>query len=474
MQAISRTLETQVGEPDAIQRNVCIIDGPLSPGEAVDSLEVIAVGPDDKEKASVMSAEERSRDHLESLIAKIQQREERLGKAVLQFAASRENSNLKLCVATVNFLSRAERPVEQIHYDYEKFIIVRKLARVDDVMEMLSGLKGGTLEIPDFGSVTAPGDISQEPIFIPSGLNYGPVATKWPTWYCEYSIERKSMGSIPDDDLVKLSLPLFPSGKSAVKNLFGLRREFDRWSDALVLFLVPDYRARIGTLRIGINTVTVTVEAQEMDEEKLIAKFYSESSHGIEQSEVVQVEDGVARFSTKSEPFYVNVHILDSSTGEDLDSCDFDLRRPKTQEKVILEKAQYQMEELIKRGESDQLEFKVDLKDHARFLQTVVAFANASGGRVLLGVDDNGQIAGYMRNDADRITNLISSHCNPPIEVSIHAIQLKERILVVEVPEGSNKPYEYRERGFYMRRGATNRLVTRSDMDQIYVSSQLR
>jgi hypothetical protein len=443
-------------------------------GEAVDSLEVVAVGQDGKEKASVMSAEERSRGHLESLIAKIRQREERLGKAVLQFAASRENSNLKLCVATVNFLSRAERLVEQIHYDYGQFIIVRKLARVDDVMKMLSDLRDGTLEIPDLGTVSVPGGVSQEPIFISSGLNYGSVATTWPTWYCEYSIERKLTGSIPENDLVKLNLPLFPDGRSAVKNLFGLRREFDRRSDALVLFLVPDYRARIDTLRISDNAVAVRIEAQEMDEEKLTAKFYCESSDGVEQSENVQVEDGVAGFNTKAEPFLVDVHILDSSTGEDLDCCDFDLRRPRMQEKVILEKAQYQMEELIKRGESHQLEFKVDLKDHARFLQTVVAFANASGGRVLLGVDINAQIAGYTQDDADRITNLISSNCNPPIEVSIHAIQLKEPILVVEVPEGTNKPYEYRERGFYMRRGATNRLVARSEMDQIYVSKQLR
>jgi hypothetical protein len=421
-----------------------------------------------------MSAEERSRAHLESLIAKIQQREERLGKAVLQFAASRENSNLKLCVATVNFLSRAERLVEQIHYDYGQLIIVRKLGRVDHVVEMLSDLRSGTLEIPDLGKVSAPGGVSQEPIFIPSGLNYGPVATTWPTWYCEYSIERKSMGRIPDDDLVKLNLPLFPSGRSAVKNLFGLRREFDRWSDALVLFLVPDYRARIDTLRISDNAVAVRVEAREMDEEELIAKFYCDSSDGVEQSENIQVKEGVARFGAKAEPFYVSVHIFDSSTGEDLDSCEFDLRRPRMQEKVILEKAQYQMEELIKRGESHELEFKVDLREHARFLQTVVAFANASGGRILLGVDDNAQILGYTRDDADRITNLVSSNCDPPIKVSIHTIQLKEPIVVVEVPEGTNKPYEYRERGFYVRRGATNRLMARSEIDQIYVNKQLR
>ena len=43
----------------------------------------------------------------------------------------------------------------------------------------------------------------------------------------------------------------------------------------------------------------------------------------------------------------------------------------------------------IKRGETDELEFKRELpSDHLKFVKTVVAFANGLGGSVVFGVDD--------------------------------------------------------------------------------------
>jgi hypothetical protein len=421
-----------------------------------------------------MTAEERSRVTLDGLVAKVHEHRDRLGKAVLQFAMSREGTDLKPCIVVVNFLSKSDPVVEEIHYDYGRFCVVKKVGESDDVLSILNGLRNGTLEVPELGKVSAKEGTWREVMRIPSGLNYGPVITEWPTWYSEYELARNMGGRIPDDDLTELNLPLYPDGKTAVKRLFNLRPEFDRWRDPLILFLIPDYRARIDTVRIADNIISAKIETQEISEKELIAKFYCESHAGANQSENIQVEDGMAKFHAIAEPFYVNVHLLSSSTGEDLDSCDFDLRRQRRQEKVILERAQYQMEELIRQGESQELEFKANLKEPSRFLRTVVAFANSSGGRILLGVDDDSQIVGYGQDEADRITNLISSNCSPPIEVRISRIQLVKPILMVEIPEGTNKPYEYRERGFYMRRGATNMLMTRSEIDEIYARRQSR
>jgi hypothetical protein len=417
---------------------------------------------------SGMSAEERSKENLKNLATRIAESKDRLGKAVLQLAMSRTDSRVNLCFATVNFLRKSEQIVEEIHYDYGQFVIVRKLGEVSDVLKTLTNLEKAVLIFPDLEEVLVPGGFWREPILNPSDTSYGPVELRWPTWYCEYSVDRASKGNIPDDALVNMNLPLFSNGRSAIKSLFCLRPEYDRWSDPLILFLVPDYRARIDNVRIVGNSVTVKVETKEMNEESLVAKFYCESHAGTEYSANVQITDSIAGFCSKGEPFYVDVHILNSSTGEDLDRCDFDFRRSRAQEKVILEKAQYQMEELIGRGESHELEFKVDLKEPTRFLKAVVAFANSNGGRILLGVDDNAQVIGYHGDDVDRITNLISSNCNPPIEVLTRRVELKEPILVVEVHEGTNKPYEYREKGFYVRRGATSVLMTRSEIDQIY------
>lgn len=56
----------------------------------------------------------------------------------------------------------------------------------------------------------------------------------------------------------------------------------------------------------------------------------------------------------------------------------------------------------------------------------------------------------------------------------MHA-QLEEKdIVIVRVEEGRDKPYFVRERGPYIRAHATNRIMTRQEMDEIYEQKQSR
>lgn len=41
-------------------------------------------------------------------------------------------------------------------------------------------------------------------------------------------------------------------------------------------------------------------------------------------------------------------------------------------------------------------------------------------------------------------------------------------VYMVVVLEGNDKPYQVKEKGFYLRTGATNRLVTRYELDEMY------
>ena len=51
-----------------------------------------------------------------------------------------------------------------------------------------------------------------------------------------------------------------------------------------------------------------------------------------------------------------------------------------------------QLSELIKKGENETLEFKLNFNDDV--IITISAFANTSGGSVFIGVDDTGQVMG--------------------------------------------------------------------------------
>lgn len=50
--------------------------------------------------------------------------------------------------------------------------------------------------------------------------------------------------------------------------------------------------------------------------------------------------------------------------------------------------------ELIKNGENSGVEFKRDTIENRALAKELVAFANLQGGRVLLGVDDDGSVVG--------------------------------------------------------------------------------
>ena len=64
------------------------------------------------------------------------------------------------------------------------------------------------------------------------------------------------------------------------------------------------------------------------------------------------------------------------------------------------------IEELIAQGEHQQLDFKFEVSDSKKIARTLSAFANTDGGRLLIGVKDNGAIAG-VRSDEECLAQVI-------------------------------------------------------------------
>ncbi len=63
-------------------------------------------------------------------------------------------------------------------------------------------------------------------------------------------------------------------------------------------------------------------------------------------------------------------------------------------------KKKHPIEELIEQGEHQQLDFKFEVSDSKKIARTLSAFANTDGGRLLIGVKDNGAISG-IRSDEE-------------------------------------------------------------------------
>lgn len=121
------------------------------------------------------------------------------------------------------------------------------------------------------------------------------------------------------------------------------------------------------------------------------------------------------------------------------------------------------IDELISIGEGYQLEFKKSLDKS--FVTEVCAFANASGGRVLIGVKDNGEKSPLILDNIllSRVQDSINQ-----IEPKIHVELIKhDGILIIDVPEGAKKPYLCSE-GFYLRIGPNSQKVSRDVIREMF------
>ena len=126
--------------------------------------------------------------------------------------------------------------------------------------------------------------------------------------------------------------------------------------------------------------------------------------------------------------------------------------------------------EEIKCGESKNIEFKVQLPDDSKkYMKTIVAYANTSGGKIIIGVDDiTRNIVGVEPSSVfqimDKIVNAVSDMCTPQIvpDVTFHTIEGK-CIVQIEIYPGQNRPYYIRsmgkENGTYIRVAGTSRPV---------------
>lgn len=118
-----------------------------------------------------------------------------------------------------------------------------------------------------------------------------------------------------------------------------------------------------------------------------------------------------------------------------------------------------ELEVLIKEGEGYTLEFKENLGK--KFAVEVVAFANSMGGKILIGVDDEGSIVGtdISNNQRANIQNQISQ-IEPRINVKVEVV---DNVIIVNVPEGEDKPYSSSE-GYYLRAGAMCQKMNRNEI----------
>jgi len=98
---------------------------------------------------------------------------------------------------------------------------------------------------------------------------------------------------------------------------------------------------------------------------------------------------------------------------------------------------------LIQEGEHLHQDFKYCVNDSKKIARTLVAFSNTQGGRLLIGVKDNGAIAG-VRTDEEyhMIEGAAELYCRPKINFETKEWTINgKKILEIIIQESENKPH---------------------------------
>lgn len=102
------------------------------------------------------------------------------------------------------------------------------------------------------------------------------------------------------------------------------------------------------------------------------------------------------------------------------------------------------IKKLIFEGEGVTLDFKKTITSCEKIARTMISFANNKGGRLLIGVADDGTIKGVKSEDEERymITRAAQLYARPALEPIFEEVYVDDKlVLVVEIKESDSKPH---------------------------------
>ena len=102
---------------------------------------------------------------------------------------------------------------------------------------------------------------------------------------------------------------------------------------------------------------------------------------------------------------------------------------------------------LISEGEHVRQDFKFEISDSRKIARSLSAFANTEGGRLLIGVKDNGRIAGVRSEEEMYMVEAAAQvYCTPAVEVDMRVYRPEGRsVLVASVGPAVRKPVLVKE-----------------------------
>ena len=92
-----------------------------------------------------------------------------------------------------------------------------------------------------------------------------------------------------------------------------------------------------------------------------------------------------------------------------------------------------EIKKLLKEGETDTIEFKRKANFPEKIVKEIVAFANTKGGKLFIGVDDDGYVTGIKNftEDVYSLQEAITNYCTPPIKYHLDVVKISDKRAVL-------------------------------------------
>lgn len=134
---------------------------------------------------------------------------------------------------------------------------------------------------------------------------------------------------------------------------------------------------------------------------------------------------------------------------------------------------------ILNRGEDSRHQFKENFNNVDSLAAELVAFSNSGGGMLIVGANDAGEIVGLTSADINRLNQLLSNAASQSVRPPIHPISLNIQtahglLMVIQSPEGLNRPYTDNQGRIWVKSGADKRHVTaREEMQRLFQQAGL-
>lgn len=130
--------------------------------------------------------------------------------------------------------------------------------------------------------------------------------------------------------------------------------------------------------------------------------------------------------------------------------------------------------DLLSLGEDSRQQFKADMTNADSLAAEIVAFSNTSGGRIFIGVNDDGSVRGLSVTDVARLNQLVANAASQNVRPAVNPLtenvpHPNGTVMVVSVPEGFSKPYMDKNGAIWVKNSSDKRRATsREELQRLF------